>query len=131
MVDKKKPESPAVPKPVPPDLYPRRDRVLVQRLAAESTSKGGIVIPDQAREKQRRALVVAVGPGTRDADGILHPLDLAVGDTVLMNQYAGAEFKYAEQEYVLVEEVDILAIVGRNPVGDLRLTPGGLTPGGA
>lgn len=114
--------SKADPKPAPksepkaPDLYPRGNRVLVQRLAAESATPGGIVIPDSAKEKSRRAHVVAVGPGAVDPDtGCRVPLDLCAGDTVLVNAYAGAEFKYQEVEYVLVEDVDILAVIGRNP----------------
>lgn len=108
-------------KPAVPDIYPLHDRVLVRRLAAESQSKGGIVLPDSAREKQRRAEVIAVGPGIRDEHGKRTSPDVRVGDTVLMNAYAGAEFKHAEVEYVLVAEVDILAVLGRNPAASERM----------
>jgi chaperonin GroES len=118
MVHPSKPAPKADQKPEPkaPDLYPRGNRALVRRLVAESATPGGLVIPDSAKEKSRRALVIAVGPGTVDPDtGRRVPLDLCAGDTVLMNAYAGAEIKYGGEEYVLVEDVDILALIGRNP----------------
>jgi chaperonin GroES len=93
-------------------LTPLGDRVVVQPLGREETTKSGIVLPDTAKEKPQRGTVLAVGQGRRDDDGERIPLDVAVGDQVLFAKYAGTEFKLDEQELLILAEKDILAIVG-------------------
>jgi chaperonin GroES len=93
-------------------LTPLGDRVVVQPLGREETTKSGIVLPDTAKEKPQRGTVLAVGQGRRDDDGQRIPLDVAVGDQVLFAKYAGTEFKLDEQELLILAEKDILAIVG-------------------
>ncbi len=90
-------------------LQPLGDRVVVQPAEREETTKSGIVIPDTAKEKPQRGSVIAVGKGRRDDDGDRIPMDVSVGDTVLFAKYAGTEFKFEEDEYLILSEKDILA----------------------
>jgi chaperonin GroES len=90
-------------------LSPLGDRVVVQPSSREETTKSGIVIPDTAKEKPQRGTIIAVGPGRRDDDGERIAMDVAVGDTVLFAKYAGTEFKYGDEEYLILSEKDILA----------------------
>jgi chaperonin GroES len=90
-------------------LQPLGDRVVVQPSAREETTKSGIVIPDTAKEKPQRGTIIAVGPGRRDDDGQRIPLDVAVGDAVLFAKYGGTEFKYEDEDYLILSEKDILA----------------------
>src|SRR5687768_11108515 len=92
-------------------LQPLGDRVVVQPAEREETTKSGIVIPDTAKEKPQRGNVIAVGKGRRDDDGERIPMDVSVGDTVLFAKYAGTEFKFEEEEYLILSEKDILAKV--------------------
>jgi chaperonin GroES len=92
-------------------LQPLGDRVVVQPAEREETTKSGIVIPDTAKEKPQRGSVIAVGKGRRDEDGDRIPMDVSVGDTVLFAKYAGTEFKFEEEEYLILSEKDILAKV--------------------
>ena len=92
-------------------LTPLGDRVVVQPLGREETTKSGIVLPDTAKEKPQRGTVLAVGQGRRDDDGQRIPLDVSVGDQVLFAKYAGTEFKLDDQELLILAEKDILAIV--------------------
>jgi chaperonin GroES len=92
-------------------LEPLADRVVVQPSDREETTKSGIVIPDTAKEKPQRGTVVAVGKGRRDDDGDRVPMDVAVGDLVLFAKYAGTEFKLDDEDYLILSEKDILAIV--------------------
>jgi chaperonin GroES len=92
-------------------LEPLGDRVVVQPADREETTRSGIVIPDTAKEKPQRGSVIAVGKGRRDEDGDRIPMDVAVGDTVLFAKYAGTEFKFEEEEYLILSEKDILAKV--------------------
>ena len=92
-------------------LQPLGDRVVVQPAEREETTKSGIVIPDTAKEKPQRGSIIAVGQGRRDDDGERIPMDVSVGDTVLFAKYAGTEFKFEEEEYLILSEKDILAIV--------------------
>jgi len=92
-------------------LQPLGDRVVVQPAEREETTRSGIVIPDTAKEKPQRGNVIAVGQGRRDDDGDRIPMDVAVGDTVLFAKYAGTEFKFEEEEYLILSEKDILAKV--------------------
>ena len=92
-------------------LQPLGDRVVVQPAEREETTKSGIVIPDTAKEKPQRGSVIAVGKGRRDEDGERIPMDVSVGDTVLFAKYAGTEFKFEDEEYLILSEKDILAKV--------------------
>lgn len=93
------------------NLRPLGNRVLVKRIEAK-TSKGGILLPDSAREKPRQAEVLAVGPGKYDENGRLEPLHVKVGDQILFSSYAGSEVKTDEEgEYMILSEEEILGIV--------------------
>jgi chaperonin GroES len=92
-------------------LQPLGDRVVVRPASREETTKSGIVIPDTAKEKPQRGTVIAVGAGRRDDDGDRIPMDVQVGDSVLFAKYAGTEFKYEDEEYLILSEKDILAKV--------------------
>lgn len=91
-------------------LVPLEDRVVIQQLAAEETTKSGIVLPGQAKEKPQEAKVVAVGPG-RTEDGKLVPMQVKAGDKIIYSKYAGTEVKLGKDEYIIVKQSDILAIV--------------------
>lgn len=92
-------------------LQPLSNRVLAKRLEPEQTMKGGIILPDSAKKKQETALIVAVGPGKSDKDGKLIAMPVKVGDTVLMDKYAGQEVTLNDEEYVIVRSDDIIAIL--------------------
>jgi chaperonin GroES len=92
-------------------LEPLGDRVVVQPASREETTKSGIVIPDTAKEKPQRGSIIAVGKGRLDDDGDRIPMDVEVGDLVLFAKYAGTEFKYDDEEYLILSEKDILAKV--------------------
>ena len=93
-------------------LKPLSDRVVIEPLEDESsTSPGGIIIPDTAREKPQQGKVVAVGPGRTTDDGKVIKLDVKTGDKVVYSKYAGTEFAQNGTEYLIVRESDILAIV--------------------
>jgi chaperonin GroES len=91
-------------------VKPLQDRIIVKRVAEEERSKGGIVIPDTAKEKPQQGKVVAVGPGKRE-DGKLHPLDVKTGDTVLFAKYAGTEIKLEGEDHLILREDDVLGVV--------------------
>ena len=93
-------------------LVPLGDRVVVKPSDREETTKSGIVIPDTVKEKPQRGTVIAVGQGRRDDDGERIPLDVEVGQEVLFAKYGGTEFKLEDEEYLILAERDILAIVG-------------------
>ncbi len=93
-------------------LTPLGDRVVVQPLGREETTKSGIVLPDTAKEKPQRGTVLAVGQGRRDEDGDRIPMDVKVGDQVLFAKYAGTEFKLDDADLLILAEKDLLAIVG-------------------
>ena len=90
---------------------PLHDRVVVKRIDAEEKTKGGIIIPDTAREKPQEGEVVAVGPGARDETGKLVPLDLKVGDRVLFGKWSGTEVKIGGQDLLIMKESDIMGVV--------------------
>ncbi len=92
-------------------LEPLGDHVVVERIEAEETTPGGIVLPDTAKEKPKRGRVTAVGQGRRLKNGQVVPLQVKVGDEVLFSPYAGDEFRVDDKEVVLMREEDILAIV--------------------
>ena len=91
-------------------LVPLGDRVVLQQLEAEETTKSGIVLPGQAQEKPQQAEVVAVGPGGL-VDGKVVKMEVKVGDKVIYSKYAGTDVKLEEKEYVIVRQSDIAAIV--------------------
>ena len=92
-------------------IKPLRDRVIVRRLAEEEKTKGGIIIPDTAKEKPIEGEVVAVGSGKFLDDGKVIPLEIKKGDRVLFGKYAGTEVKVEGEEYLMMREEDILGIV--------------------
>ena len=97
-------------------VKPLNDRILVRRHNGEQTTKGGIYIPDNAQEKSMQGTVVAVGNGYRRDDGSRTPLTVTVGDTVLFGQYGGQEVKLDDQEYLILREDDVYAIVEETAV---------------
>jgi chaperonin GroES len=92
-------------------LRPLQDRVLVRRVAHEAKSSGGVIIPDTAQEKPMEGEVVAVGPGTRDEHGTLHPLDVKAGDRVLFGKWSGSEIKLDGEELMIMKESDIMGVI--------------------
>lgn len=92
-------------------VKPLYDRVLVKRLSEEERTKGGIIIPDTAKEKPYEGEVIAVGEGKLMENGQLRPLSVKVGDRVLFGKYAGTEIKIDDEEHLILREDDILAII--------------------
>ncbi|MBI9073838.1 MAG: co-chaperone GroES [Desulfatibacillum sp.] len=92
-------------------LQPLADRILVKRLAEETTTKGGIIIPDTAKEKPAEGEIVAVGPGKTNDDGTKTALEVKVGDRVLFGKYSGTEVKIEGEEFLIMREDDVLGIV--------------------
>jgi len=92
-------------------LRPLQDRVLIRRVEPETKTPGGIFIPDTAQEKPVEGEVVAVGPGTRDEHGKLHPLDVKAGDCVLFGKWSGNEIKVDGEELVIMREADLMGVV--------------------
>ena len=91
-------------------LVPLGDRVVLKQLVAEETTKSGIVLPGQSKEKPQQAEVIAVGPGGT-VDGKVVKMEVKVGDQVIYSKYAGTEVKLDEEEYIVVKQNDILAII--------------------
>src|SRR5215469_4469271 len=90
---------------------PLQDRVLVRRIEEEEKTKGGIIIPDTAKEKPMEGEVLAAGPGLRGEDGKLHHLDVKVGDRVLFGKWSGTEIKIDGEDLVVMKESDIMGVV--------------------
>ena len=90
---------------------PLHDRVVVKRIEAEERTKGGIIIPDTAKEKPSQGEVVAVGPGGRDESGKLIPIDIKVGDRVLFGKWSGTEVVLDDEELLIMKESDIMGVV--------------------
>ena len=93
---------------------PLHDRVVVRRITAEEKTAGGIIIPDTAREKPQEGEVVAVGPGARDEQGQIAPLDVKAGDRVLFGKWSGTEVKLDGEELLIMKESDIMGVVDTN-----------------
>lgn len=93
------------------NIKPLGNRVVVKRQEAKTT-KGGILLPETAQEKPRQGKVVAVGPGKTDEKGKSHPLDVKVGDDILFSSYSGTEYKYGDEEFLILTEEDVLAVFG-------------------
>ncbi|MGB9628975.1 MAG: co-chaperone GroES [Thermodesulfobacteriota bacterium] len=92
-------------------IRPLQDRVIVKRLEEEEKTKGGIIIPDTAKEKPQEGKVIAVGKGKVTEDGKVIPLDVKVGDRILFAKYAGTEVKIEGEEHLIMREEDILGVI--------------------
>ncbi|HEX5411940.1 MAG TPA: co-chaperone GroES [Terriglobia bacterium] len=92
-------------------LRPLQDRILIKRIEEKETVKGGIIIPDTAKEKPQEGEVVAIGHGKKTEDGKVIPLDVKVGDRVLFGKYSGNDIKIDEQEYLILREDEILGVL--------------------
>ena len=92
-------------------IRPLHDRVIVRRMEEETTSAGGIVIPDSATEKPMRGEIIATGPGKANEAGAVQALDVKVGDTVLFGKYSGTEIKIDGEEVVVMREEDIMGVI--------------------
>ncbi len=92
-------------------LRPLHDRVVVRRLEAEEKTAGGIIIPDTAKEKPQQGEVVAVGPGVRDENGKITPLDVKVGDRVLFGKWSGTEVRIDGEDLLIMKESDIMGVL--------------------
>ena len=90
---------------------PLGDRVLVRRVEEEEKTKGGIIIPDTAKEKPQEGEVVAVGPGARDEAGKVHPLDVKKGDRILFGKWSGSEVKIDGEDLLIMKQSDVLGIL--------------------
>ncbi|HLV82557.1 co-chaperone GroES [Devosia alba] len=90
---------------------PLHDRVVVRRLDGEEKTKGGIIIPDTAKEKPSEGVIVAVGPGARDDNGKITALDVKAGDRVLFGKWSGTEVKVNDEELLIMKESDIMGII--------------------
>ncbi|BCS55220.1 10 kDa chaperonin [Geobacter sp. SVR] len=93
------------------NLRPLQDRIIVKRVEEETKTAGGIFIPETAKEKPQRGEIVAVGNGKKTEDGKVLPLDVKVGDKVLFGKYAGTEVKVDGNDYLMMREDDILAVI--------------------
>jgi len=92
-------------------IRPLQDRILVKRIDEEEMTKGGIIIPDTAKEKPQEAKVIAVGNGKVQEDGTVTPLDVKKGDKLLFSKYAGTEVNIDGEEHIIIREDDVLGIV--------------------
>ncbi len=92
-------------------IRPLQDRIIVKRLEEETKTKGGIIIPDSAKEKPIEGKIIAVGKGKVADDGKLIPMDVKVGDKVLFSKYGGTEVKIDGEEYLIMREDDILGVI--------------------
>ena len=90
---------------------PLHDRVVVKRIDAEEKTKGGIIIPDTAKEKPQEGEVIAVGPGARDENGQIQALDVKVGDRILFGKWSGTEVRIDGEELLIMKESDIMGVV--------------------
>jgi chaperonin GroES len=90
---------------------PLQDRVLIRPIERDERSAGGIIIPDTAKEKPQEGEILAVGPGARDENGKLHPLDVKVGDRVLYGKWSGTEVKMDGKDLVIMKESDLLGVL--------------------
>ena len=104
-------------KEFPMKFRPLHDRVVIRRAEGDIKSKGGIIIPDTAKEKPQEGEVIAVGPGSRDESGKLMPLDVKAGDTVLFGKWSGTEVKIDGEDLLIMKETDIMGIVEKTAIG--------------
>ena len=94
---------------------PLHDRVVVKRVAEEEKTKGGIIIPDTAKEKPMEGEIVSVGPGARDESGKLVPLDVKAGDRILFGKWSGTEVRIDGEEFLIMKESDVMGVLGSKP----------------
>jgi chaperonin GroES len=99
------------------NVRPLHDRILVRRIEEQETVKGGIIIPDTAKEKPQEGEVIAVGTGKKDKDGKVTPLDVKPGDRILFGKYSGTDIRIDEEEYLIVREEEVLAVLEPAKVG--------------
>lgn len=92
-------------------LRPLHDRVLVRRIEEDEKTPGGVIIPDTAKEKPMQGEVMAAGPGSRDEDGRIHPLDVKKGNRILFGKWSGTEIKVDGEELLIMKETDIMGII--------------------
>ncbi len=92
-------------------IRPLQDRVIVKRIAEEEKTKGGIIIPDTAKEKPQQGKIIAVGKGKMNDEGKVNPLDVKVGDKILFAKYSGSEVKLDGEEHLIMREEDILGVL--------------------
>jgi chaperonin GroES len=92
-------------------IRPLHDRILVKRIEEDEKTKGGIIIPDTAKEKPQEGRVIAVGNGKIGEDGKVQPLDVKKGDKVLFSKYSGSEVNIEEEEHLIIREDDVLGII--------------------
>lgn len=90
---------------------PLHDRVVVRRVDSEEKSKGGIIIPDTAKEKPSEGVIVSVGPGARDENGKINALDVKTGDRVLFGKWSGTEVKLNGEDLIIMKESDIMGVI--------------------
>jgi chaperonin GroES len=93
------------------NFRPLHDRILIKRIEAKEAAKGGIIIPDSAKEKPQEGEVIAVGNGRKTEEGKVVPLDVKAGDRILFGKYSGTEIKLDNQEYLIFKEEDVLGVV--------------------
>jgi len=93
------------------NFRPLQDRILIKRIEEKETVKGGIIIPDSAKEKPQEGEVVAVGGGKKDKDGKVVPLDVKAGDRILFGKYSGTDIKIDNEEYLILKEEEVLGIL--------------------
>jgi chaperonin GroES len=92
-------------------LTPLHDRILVRRVAEEESTRGGIIIPDTAKDKPQQGEVIAVGKGKITEEGKVRPLDIKAGDQILFGKYSGSEIKLEDEEYLIMREDDVLGVL--------------------
>ena len=93
------------------NFRPLHDRILIKRIEEKETAKGGIIIPDTAKEKPQEGEVIAVGNGKMSEDGKVVPLDVKAGDRILFGKYSGTEIKIDDEEYLILKEEEVLGVV--------------------
>jgi len=93
------------------NFRPLHDRILIKRIEEKETVKGGIIIPDTAKEKPQEGEVIAVGNGKMSEDGKVVPLDVKAGDRILFGKYSGSEIKMDDEEYLILKEEEVLGVV--------------------
>jgi chaperonin GroES len=99
---------------------PLHDRVVVRRIDSEEKTSGGIIIPDNAKEKPQEGEVIAVGPGARDDAGKVQPLDVKAGDRILFGKWSGTEVKIEGQEFLIMKEADIMGVIEKTAAGSKK-----------
>ncbi|CCV12585.1 co-chaperone GroES [Mesorhizobium sp. STM 4661] len=101
---------------------PLHDRVVIRRAESDTKSKGGIIIPDNAKEKPQEGEVIAVGPGARDESGALIALDVKAGDLILFGKWSGTEVKIDGEDLLIMKEADIMGIIDKSEMGIIEKT---------